>query len=196
MAVVGLKYFAAAPLSTAVDGSMPTYTAGAKIGHLMKADLNWNRGDVSLHGDNIEVEHDNRISSGSLTMGTTYLSIDGRKMLLGEAEFGTPATTSDPQVYATSDEPAPYVGVGFVTNDSADGGTDEFIAWWYFKVQFSMDESVETRQENTAYHTPEMVGRIMAVKPDASMKNRFRIFASFATEADAIAWVKSKAGIT
>ena len=37
MAVVGLKYFAAAPLVTEVDGSMPTYSAGAKIGHLMKA---------------------------------------------------------------------------------------------------------------------------------------------------------------
>lgn len=195
MAVVGLKYFAAAPLATEVDGSMPTYSAGAKIGHLMKADISWSTGDVGLYGDNVEVEHDNTKSYGTLTMGTTYLSIDGRKMLLGEEEFGTPGT-GDPQVYATSDTPAPYVGVGYVTHDSADGGDPVYIAWWVFKVQFSMDESHETRQENTAYQTPELTGRVMGVRPDESLKNRFRIYAEFEDEADAIDWVKAKAGIS
>lgn len=194
MAVIGLKYLAVAPIDTETDGAAPTYTAGMKVGHMMKADLSWNRGDVSLYGDNVEVEHDNTITSGQLTVGTTYLSVAARQMLLGEIPFGTPASGAV-QEYATVDEPAPYVGVGYVTKDSADGGDPVFTGWWYYKCQFGMDESAETRGESTAYQTPEMVGRILAVRPNSDLKNTFRLFATFDTEAAAIAWVKGKAGI-
>ncbi len=194
MAIIGLKYFAVAPLSTETDGSEPTYGTGMQVGHLMRADLSWTRGDVSLYGDNVEVEHDNTINSGSLTIGTTYLSIDGRKALLGEAEFGTPAT-GEVQEYATYDEPAPYVGCGYVTKDSGDG-TPTYIGWWYYKVQFGMDENANTRGENTEYQAPEMTGTILAVRPKSDLKNTFRIFAEFSTEAAAIAWVQDKAGIS
>lgn len=194
MAIIGLKYFAVAPLTADTDGSEPTYGTGMKVGHLMKADVSWNRGDVRLHGDNVEVEHDNTITSGNITVGTTYLSVDGRKAMLGEAEFNTP-TTGGVQEYATYDEPAPYVGCGFVTKDSADGGNPVYTGWWYWKCQFGMDDNAATRGENTEYQTPELTGTVLAVRPKADMKNNFRIFAAFTSEADAIDWVKDRAGI-
>ena len=193
MAVIGLKYLAVAPLKTEVDGQLPTYDTGMKAGHLMTANLTWNRGSAALYGDNVEVEHDNTISSGDLTVGTTYLNLDARKMLLGEKEFGTPSNNA-PQEYATEDDPAPYVGMGFVRKDSGDGNP-VYTAFWYFKVQCSMNENATTRGENTDYQAPEMDAHILAVRPAADLKNRFRIFAEFTVEADAIAWVKGKAGI-
>lgn len=194
MAIIGLKYFAVAPLTADTDGATPTYGTGMKVGHLMRADVSWNRGDVALHGDNVEVEHDNTISSGSITIGTTYLSVDGRKAMLGEAEFNTP-TSGGIQEYATYDEPAPYVGCGFVTKDSADGGAPVYTGWWYYKCQFGMDDTASTRGENTEYQAPEMTGTILAVRPKAELKNTFRVYAQFTTEEDAIDWVKDKAGI-
>lgn len=193
MAVIGLKYLAVAPLKTEVDGQLPTYDPGRKIGHLMSANLTWNRGSAALYGDDVEVDHDNTISSGDMTVGTTYIDIDGRKMVLGEEEFGTP-TGGAPQEYATVDEPAPYLGTGFVVKDSGDGNP-KFIAYWYFKTQYSMNENNQTRGESTEYQAPEMDCHILAVRPAADLKNRFRIFAEFDDEADAIAWVKGKAGI-
>lgn len=195
MAVIGLKYLAAAPITTEADGAEPVYGTGMKVGHLMKADLSWNRGDAKLFGDNVLVERDNSITDGTLTIGTTYLSIAGRMMLLGETTFGTPETTSAPQEYVTNDDAAPYVGVGFVTQESADQDDTKYIAWWYWKVQFGMDESAETRGETVNYQTPEMAGNIVAVRPDSTLKNRFRKFAEFTSEAAAIAWVKALAGI-
>lgn len=193
MAVIGLKYLAVAPLKTEVDGQLPTYDPGRKIGHLMSANLTWNRGSAALHGDDVEVEHDNTISSGDMTVGTTYIDIDGRKMVLGEEEFGTP-TGGAPQEYATVDKPAPYLGTGFVVKDSGDGDP-KYIGYWYFKTQYSMNENNQTRGESTDYQAPEMDCHILAVRPAADLENRFRIFAEFDVEADAIAWVKGKAGI-
>lgn len=195
MAQIGLKYFAVAPVSAYSAGSEPTYGTGMKVGHLMKADLTWNRGDVKLFGDNIEVERDNSITSGQLTIGTTYLSKAGRLMLLDEAEFGTPGT-GEPQEYATGGDPGPVVGCGYVWKDSADGGTAQYIAYWYYRVQFSMNETMNTKGENTEYGTPELVGEIMGCQPASSLETKFRKYAYFTTEADAIAWLKAIAGIT
>lgn len=193
MAVIGLKYLAVAPLKTEVDGQLPTYDPGRKIGHLISANLTWNRGSAALYGDNVEVDHDNTISSGDITVGTTYIDIAGRKMVLGEEEFGTP-TGGAPQEYATVDKPAPYLGTGFVVKDSGDGDP-KYIGYWYFKTQYSMNENNQTRGESTDYQAPEMDCHILAVRPAADLENRFRIFAEFDDEADAIAWVKGKAGI-
>lgn len=191
MAQIGLKNLVVAPLTAATAGSVPTYGAGKKVGHIMRANLNWNRGNIKLYGDDVLVEQDNSITSGELTVGTTYLDIDARVMITQDEKFGTPET-GDPQLYATPDSEAPMVGCGFVTKDSADGAsTKKFTGWWYYKVQFSLNEPAETRGESTQFNTPELVGEVMAVQPDADMKNRFRVYAVFDSETAAIEWVNA-----
>lgn len=195
MAVIGLKYLVVAPIISEQDGTEPTYGKGMKVGHLMKADLSWNRGDAKLFGDNVLVERDNSITDGTLAIGTTYLSPEGRQMMLGETTFGTTEEGEEP-TYVTNDDPAPYVGTGFVTQESADQADTEYMAWWYWKVQYGMDESAETRGETVNYQTPEMSGNIVAVRPDAELKNRFRKFKKFTKEIDAINWVKAQGQMT
>jgi len=194
MAQVTLKNLVVAPLSTDTAGAAPTYTAGRKVGHLMKANITWNRGDVKLYGDDKLVDKDNSVTSGTLSIDSTYLDREDRNMLLDIKAYNT-AGTSSPQEYALGDEASPYVGCGYVWKDNLIA-TKPFIAYWYFKVQFGMNEEMDTKGESTQYKQPTIEGEVFAVQPKADLKNKFRLEADFATEAEAIAWLNTKAGIT
>lgn len=194
MAQVTLKNLVIAPLSAESDGSEPTYSAGRKVGHLMKANISWNRGDVKLYGDDKLVAKDNSVTSGTLSIDTTYLSRADKAMLLDIKTFGT-AGTNEPQEYALGDDASPYVGAGYVWKDNL-VSDKPYTAYWYWKVQFSMNEEMETKGENVQYKQPTIEGEVFAVKPNEALKDKFRLEADFADEASAIAWVNAKASIT
>ena len=194
MAQVTLKNLVIAPLSAESDGTLPTYTAGRKVGHLMKANISWNRGDVKLYGDDKLVAKDNSVTSGTLSIDTTYLSREDKAMLLDITAFGT-AGTDEPQEYALGDKESPYVGCGYVWKDNLISDKP-YIAYWYWKTQFSMNEEMETKGENVQYKQPTIDGEVFAVVPSAAKENKFRLEADFATEAAAIAWLNAKASIT
>lgn len=195
MAVIGLKHLAVSPIVEYEAGEEPTYDGGMVVGHMMKADLSWKHGDAKLYGDNTIVERDNSVTEGSLTVGTTHISMAGRELMLGIEKYNTPQSGGT-QEYANNDDPAPYVGVGYVATD-VDEGETKYIGYWYFKCQFQQDsETFETKGDAVNYQTPELIGTIFGVQPDSSNKNKFRKFAEFTTEAEAIAWVDALADIT
>ena len=194
MAQVTLKNLVVAKMDTESAGSAPTYSNGKKVGHLMKANVSWNRGDVKLFGDDKLVDKDNSITSGTLSIDSTYLNRTDRNMLLDLTNYNT-AGSGETQEYALGDEASPYVGAGYVWKDNLI--TDKpFIAYWYWKVQFSMNEDMQTKGESTQYNVPTIEGEIFAVQPLDNLKNKFRLEADFATEADAIAWLNVKSGIS
>ena len=195
MAQVTLKNLVIAPLNTETAGSAPTYTSGRKVGHLMKANISWNRGDVKLFGDDDKlVDKDNSITSGTLSIDSTYLDRTDRNTLLDLTNYNT-AGTGETQEYCLGDEASPYVGAGYVWKDNLIT-SKPYIAYWYWKVQFSLNEDMETKGESTQYNVPTIEGEVFAVQPKSDLKNKFRLEADFATEADAIAWLNTKAGIT
>ena len=194
MAQVTLKNLVVAPLTAETAGSAPTYGTGRKVGHLMKANISWNRGDVKLYGDDKLVDKDNSITSGTLSIDSTYLSREDRQMLLDFANFNTPGT-GEAQEYVLGDEASPYVGAGYVWKDNLIS-SKPYIAYWYFKVQFGMNEDMETKGESTQYNVPTIEGEVFAVQPMANLKNKFRLEADFASEADALAWVNAKANVS
>jgi hypothetical protein len=87
------------------------------------------------------------------------------------------------------------VGAGYVWKDNL-VSDKPYTAYWYWKVQFSMNEEMETKGENVQYKQPTIEGEVFAVKPNAGLKDKFRLEADFADEASAIAWVNAKASIT
>ena len=194
MAQVTLKNLVVAKLETESAGSAPTYSSGKKVGHLMKANVNWNRGDVKLYGDDKLVDKDNSVTSGTLSIDSTYLNRTDRNMLLDITNYNT-AGTGETQEYALGDKASPYVGCGYVWKDNLISDKP-FIAYWYWKVQFSMNEEMETKGESTQYKQPTIEGEIFAVQPKSDLDNRFRLEADFAAETDAIAWLNVKAGIS
>ena len=195
MAQVTLKNLAISPITAETEGSMPTYGTGKKVGHLMQANISWNRGDVKLYGDDKLVDKDNSITSGTLTINTTYLDRASRTMLLDMVTANTPGT-GEAQEYSLGGAASPYVGVGYVWKDNLIS-TNPYIAYWYPKVQFSMNEDMTTKGESIEYGAPQIEGEVFGVAISGSVvENRFRLEADFATEAAAIAWVNGKAGIT
>ena len=72
------------------------------------------------------------------------------------------------------------------------GGVEKFRAVWLNKMMYSEpDESLETKGEKTSFTTPSIEGKIMKDK-----KGRIKVETIVDTEAEAIAWLKKKAGIT
>ena len=194
MAQVTLKNLIIAPMTAEAAGSLPTYGTGRKVGHLMKANISWNRGDVKLYGDDKLVDKDNSVTSGTLSIDSTYLSRADRKMILDIVESNTPGT-GEVQEYMLGDDASPYVGAGYVWKDNLISDKP-FIAYVYMKVQFSMNEEMETKGESTQYKQPTIEGEVFAVQPLANLKNKFRLEADFASEAEAITWVNSKLNYT
>lgn len=194
MAQVTLKHLVIAPLLTDTEGAAPTYGTGRKVGHLMKANISWNRGDVKLYGDDKLVDKDNSITSGTLSIDSTYLSRADRNMLLDFSNYNTPGT-GEAQEYALGGEASPYVGAGYVWKDNLIAD-NPFIAYVYMKVQFGLNEDMQTKGESTQYNVPTIEGEVFAVQPKADLKNLFRLEADFATEAEAIAWINGQLNYT
>lgn len=194
MAQVTLKNLIIAPITAEANGALPTYGTGRKVGHLMKANISWNRGDVKLYGDDKLVAKDNSVTSGTLSIDTTYLNRADRNMLHDISESNTPGT-GEVQEYMLGDKESPYVGAGYVWKDNLISDKP-FLAYVYMKVQFSMNEEMETKGESTQYKQPTIEGEVFAVQPLANLENKFRLEADFATEAAAIAWVNSKLNYT
>ena len=192
MAQITLKHLAVAPLTNETDGSAPTYGNGLIAGNLMQANINWNRGNTRLDGDDKMVLRDNSPTSGTLTIGTTYLSRAAKLMMLNMEQDS--AGSGSQTEYGVTGDPAPFVGVGYVWKDALDTETP-FKAYWYYKVQFSLNEEMNTHGENTEYGTPSLEGEVMIVRPAADLHTRMRKEADCATEAAAIAWVDALANI-
>ncbi|MBQ8074281.1 MAG: hypothetical protein IJ231_11030 [Clostridia bacterium] len=190
MAQITLKHLVIAPLNTETDGAEPTYGNGMKVGHLMQANISWNRGNVRLDGDDHLVDRDNSITSGTLTINTTYMDRAARSALLDYRTAG--ASTGE---YILGGKGSPYVGTGYVWKDNLEA-TKPFKAYWYYKVQYGLNEEMKTKGESTEYGTPSIEGEVMGVLPDASMETGFRKESDFATEAEAIAWVDALGHVT
>lgn len=195
MAIIGINHLVAAPVTSYTAGAEPVYGAGKQLGHMMKVDLSWKRTDAKLYGDNHLVERDNSITEGTLTVGTTALNLDAKEMVMGLDKYNTPST-GEAQEYADDAEATPRVGTGYVYTDT-DDGTLSYIACWYFLCQYQQDlESAETKGDGTNYKAPEITGTIIGCNPDSSLKTRFRKYAAFDDEADAIEWLDDLANIT
>ena len=149
----------------------------------MTANASYNFDNAEIYADGALQATDRRFTDGTLELGTYGLSFATRADMLGH-------TVSSPNdgMRANKDDEAPYVGVGFY-GVTADG---KFLAFWYPKVQFrDPNDQMTTRQKNAQYSSPTIQGTIMY-----DNNGDWYIPEVFALEADAIAWLNTKAGIS
>ena len=196
MAFIGMRHVVAAKVATETPGSALTYSAGMVVGKPIQGNLTWNRSDNPLNADDVIAEDDNGVQGGSIELGTDDLLDTVRAYLLGDEAVTVGTGASATTEYETTDEPAPYVGFGYM-RVRMNGGVTSYQAVWYHKAQFGeTSENAQTKGENVEWQTPTITGRIMGVQNDSSGKTRFRRRASFETAAAAAAWLDAKAGIT
>lgn len=196
MAKIGMKYPVYAVFDgTHTDGTAISYTTGKVLSHAISADVTLNRRDNPLYGDDIKIENDKGITDYTITFTGDDISMDVRKELLGETEknSGSPSAVTH---YEVNDDNPPYVGFGYyqvlmVSN------VKYYEAFWYHQVQFTVsNENATTKTENIEWGTYELNGTGFGVTLANDGVIHMYDHMRFSTEAAAIAWIKSRAGIT
>lgn len=196
MAFIGLRYPVVATVNTHTEGTDPTYNTGKVIGHAIQANLTINRNDNPLYADDRIVEDDNGITGMSLELGLDDIPEDVQVYMLGVVKETTGSGTSAVDTYFDNDKGAPVVGVGYI-RVRRKAGVTSYQAVWIYKATFGYtDETAQTKGESIEWQTPTITGRVQGVSRTGTGRLDFRAKQEFATEAEAMAWLKTKAGIT
>ena len=192
--IIGVRDLTWAKVTSGGEGSAMVYSGGAQETDLMvRADQSEERSDVRFHADDHMIDRDNSVTGASISLELAKLPAAALTDLVGYFE----GSGTTPDLTMTEAE-APYVGIGFVHVDRYKG-TRTFIPYWYYKVQFSMgSRSFNTKGDSLEYQTESLEGQAMGVRLDAGGVDSYyvRPKTPLTTEADAIAWLKAKAGIT
>ena len=192
--IIGVRDLTWAKVTSGGEGSAMVYSGGAQETDLMvRADQSEERSDVRFHADDHMIDRDNSVTGASISLELAKLPAAALTDLVGYVEGS--GTTPD---LTMTDAEAPYVGIGFVYVDRYKG-TRTFIPYWYYKVQFSMgSRSFNTKGDSLEFQTESLEGQAMGVRLAADGVDSYyvRPKTPLTTEADAIAWLKAKAGIT
>lgn len=174
MAKIGLKY--------------PVYKGAVNKGVIAKAiqaDIAITMSDGKLYADDVLVEDDNSFQSGTVTLNIDDLSVEMQTEFFGHAKDGVTA-----EITANVDDISPFVGIGFY-GTKMKSGVRSYRALWLPKVKFAEpSDSLATKGQSYAFGTDSVVGSIYADESGDWKKEQ-----TFATEAEAITYVKGKAGI-
>ena len=194
MAAFGATYLAVAKIATEGTNSI-TYDTGVQVEHLRRVALTYNWDEGKLYGDNTLAEYYKHLTDADLEIETTELDAAIAKALGLEAEK-TAATSGVPAVYTLNTESSDPVGIGFVQNLIINGVKKARGVWIHKVTMTPSNEESNTKEETINWGTPTVSGKCWPVNLDASGVEQIRDFSEFDTEAAAIAWVKTKAGIT
>lgn len=199
MAIKGLSIPIVA--NYAATGSNVTYSNGMVAGAAVEYTASWTTSENNpLYGDNKIKENDaGTFQSGELTLGTTDLTQDISKLILGlkEATFSYGESKEVKELVYDDDMKSPYLGFGVIELHQNDD-VDEYRAVFLPKVQFALPENTATTKgETVEWQTPSITGTIYhSDQEDSNYKHPWMIDAWFETESDAVAYLKAKMSIT
>lgn len=173
-------------------GSAPTYSGGKVIAEAVSASLSWNRADGHFYGDDVELDTENGVLGYTIDFEPTGLTDEARALLLGE--------TVSSSEYTVTDAASPDVGFGYVRVmrlTGTSGVNTSYEGWWFYKVKFGVTgEETRTKENNIEWRTPTLNGIGSGVQESAGADQKFASHKTFSTKADAIAYIKGKAGIS
>lgn len=196
MAFIGMRHPVVATLASHTEGSEPTYNAGKIIGHAIAGNLTITRNNNPLYGDDVIVEDDNGITGMSLELGLDDIEEAVRVYMLGLKEVTVGTGQDATKEYHDTDDSAPYVGVGYIRVRRKNGTTSYQAVWIYKSVFAEESENSATKGESIEWQTPTITGRAMGLNVGGSGERTFRKKALFTTEAAAVAWLNTLAGIS
>ena len=193
MARIGLKGLTYAKVSGGGAGSAVTYTGGATLPDLMiAANVTLNRQDVKQFADDHLVERDNGMTSTTIALELARLPAELKTGLLGY-EAGSSSQSDELSVV---EDPAPYVGFGYITKEVTNN-VASYVGYWHYKVQFGLnDDNASTKGENTQFQSSNLTGEGMGVQLSSGGKITYYVTKSASTEAAIRTWLNGLAGIT
>ncbi|GHU75193.1 hypothetical protein FACS1894188_05500 [Clostridia bacterium] len=164
--------------------STPSYSGGMVVGKAISANISIEINETLLYADDGVAESVKAFKSGKISLNTDDIVYEVQGFLLGH-------TVTANSLTANANDVAPHVGVGFYGSVIRSGVT-KFRAIWLYKVKFGecADES-KTKGESIESTTPTIEGTIMQLS-----NGDWKTEQIFETEAAAVIWLNSKAGIT
>lgn len=204
MAKKGLLHVVAAPVATKKRGELPTYGKGFIVGRAIEADISINYNDTPLYADGRVVNRDKSFSSGTITYGvdefgngTEASALEVEAKLTG-GEYVPAGDGTAAEVHSGEAPAVTEVGTGYITpGEYPDSGDIYYEAEWVYSVEFSGrgKNSAKTKEGSISWNTPTVEGSVKPV-PGYAPKKNISVKERFATEAEAIAWLDEKAGLT
>ena len=189
MAYVGLKHPVFAPIETEAAGSLPTYSTGLIVGKAIGANVSITLADTKLYADDEVAESDKGFQSGTISANVDDLTKEAILAWFGskEATVGGAEAVQDAGTYN-----APFGGFGYYRVRQKKG-VRSIRAFFYYKTQFGLpSEDAATKGDTVEYQTPTTEGEIFKTDTPAEF---WRVWADFAAEADAVAWLNELANI-
>ena len=193
MAKIGIKCLTYAPYTSGGEGSSISYGTGVQlVDYMIRADVTEERGDVKFYADDHKIDSENSMTGASLGLELANMTDDLEKAFLG---YVAESTASGADLLVT-EAAAGFVGCGFYRKERFKG-TVTYKCYWFYKVQFSKDsDSTTTKGENVDFQTEALTGDALGVKLTSSGDTIYYSLNRKSSESDAIAWLKTKAGIT
>lgn len=185
----GLTY---AKFASGGAGSAPVYSGGAVAENLtVKVDLNFQYAEGQDHADGVRIAHKKK-----MTGVTTAFELADLPSAIKKALLCWTASSND---LIIDDSDPDYVGIGFyIWNEEPVTEDDQWICYWVYKEKFTVDTiSVSTANDSISYQHQTINGAGVGVQLTEGGKMSFVVTNDepLATEAAAVAWLKSKAGI-
>ena len=175
------------------DNAAPTYSAGMAIGKLIQIGITPNMNEGSLYGDDALAEYIREFSDYDVSLNVTTLPAAARAVMFGETytEATTGQNPTPAKIVSKGSDSCPYVGFGFVTTETVNGAM-KYAMVWLHKVKFSLPaETYDTKGDSITFGTPTVEG-----KGTEDNIHEWRTVTWHDTEAEAIAALKNKAGIS
>ncbi len=167
-------------------GDVPKYSKGFQVGAGMTITIVPQYAEGNVYGDNRRVKHKKKFKGANVTLGVTSLPIQAEEVMFGRV------VSEEKRVVRNSGDQSRYIGLGLYANEELEDSDEKiYAAVWLYKVKLEdPGDDFETEGENVTYKTPSLSGVADALKSgDWCEKKRFNV------EAEAIAWIKEKAGI-
>ena len=181
MANIGLTNIWYSPLTEAADGTA-TYAGAKQLGKAVSCSTSITNNEAKLYGDDALAESDTSFASGTITLGVTDDDDTVFAELLGHS------INADGELVKTSNDAAPYVGVGRIVTKMVNGAYKYKVEFLY-KVKFSEPSKDEnTKGESIEFATPSIEGLISSLDDVNGTWNKSK---TFNTKSDALTYLKN-----
>ena len=168
------------------------YEDGKQLENLtVNVDVNFEYAEGSDYADGIRIAHKKKMTGANVGMELADLPD-----YVKEDWFDWAADGND---FLITEEDPNSIGVGFYFwQETPVTEADAYCAYWVYKSKFSPDSiSGSTSNDSISYQHHNVTGLAEGVKVEEGGKAIFvKVSENFDTEAEAIAWLKTEAGIT
>jgi phi13 family phage major tail protein len=182
MANIGLTNIWFSNLTEAADGTA-TYDGAKNLGKAVSCSVSITNNEAKLYGDDTLAESDTSFASGTITLGVTDDDDTVFAPLLGHE-----LDAETQEVIKTSNDAAPYVGVGRIVTKMVNGAYKYKVEFLY-KVKFAEPSKDETTKgESIEFSTPSVEGLISSLDDVNGTWSKTK---TFNTKSDALTYLKN-----